>query len=174
MLKVECIINGYLEENCYLVHNGKECLIIDPGSESERIIARVKELKLNVLGILITHSHFDHVGALEDVENEFNVVVVDDKNRKENIGPFKYRIIENYGHTMDSISFYFYEDDILFSGDFIFKGSIGKYDYKNEKIMRYSLKEFKDLDKNIVIYPGHGEKTTVESELKYNMFLRGI
>ena len=174
MLKVVCIVNGYLEENCYIIHNDKDALIIDPGSEGKHIIEIIEKLKVNIKGILITHSHFDHVGALDEINNKYKVEVIDNKNRKENINGFKYKIIENYGHTMDSVSYYFYEDKIMFTGDFVFRGSIGKYDYENEEIMYSSLKEFKKLDKDIIIYPGHGEPSTIDLELKYNPFLRGI
>ena len=173
MLKVDTVVNGYLEENCYLIHDDKNTLIIDPGSESEKIISKINELKLNVKGILITHSHFDHIGALKEIKNKYNVEVIDNDNRKENVC-FKYKIIENYGHTMDSISFYFYEDKIMFTGDFVFRGSIGNYEEENERTMYESLEEFKKLDKDIVIYPGHGEYSTVDLELKYNPFLRGF
>ena len=174
MLKIITIINGYLEENCYLIVKDKSALIVDPGSESDKIIDKISSLELNIKGILITHSHFDHIGALDEVKNKYKVEVIDFNNNKENIAPFKYRIIENPGHTLDSISFYFYEDNIMFTGDFVFKESIGNYEYENEILMYSSLKEFKKLDKNIIIYPGHGDKTNVEYELKNNLFLRGI
>ena len=174
MLKIITIINGYLEENCYLIVKDKSALIVDPGSESDKIIDKISSLELNIKGILITHSHFDHIGALDEVKNKYKVEVIDFNNKKENIAPFKYRIIENPGHTLDSISFYFYEDNIMFTGDFVFKESIGNYEYENEILMYSSLKEFKKLDKNIIIYPGHGDKTNVEYELKNNLFLRGI
>lgn len=173
MLKVECIVNGYLEENCYLIHDGKKCLVVDPGSESDKIISRISELKLDVKGILITHSHFDHIGALDDLKEKYKCLVIDNENRKEDY-IFKYKIIENYGHTLDSISFYFYEDKIMFTGDFVFKESIGNYDYENEYIMMESLESFKKLYKNITIYPGHGESSTIDYELKNNPFLRGF
>ena len=174
MLKVICIINGYLEENCYIIHNNKNALIVDPGSESERIINKIDELNLNVKGILITHSHFDHVGALEEVKNKYKCIVVDNDNRVENIDEFKFKIIENYGHTMDSISYYFKKDNIMFTGDFVFYETIGNYDFDNEDEMFDSLKKFSKLDKSITIYPGHGPSSTVGHEIKYNPYLRGL
>ena len=174
MLKVVCIVNGYLEENCYIIHNNKNALIVDPGSESNRIIDKINELNVNVIGILITHSHFDHIGALEEIRNKYKCIVVDNSNRVSKIKEFSFEIIENYGHTMDSVSYYFKKDKIMFTGDFVFKETIGNYNDEDELIMYSSLEKFIKLDKDIVIYPGHGEESTVGYEIKYNPFLRGI
>lgn len=175
MLKVITIVNGYLEENCYLlIDNNNNTLVIDPGSESDKIIDIIEKNELNIKGILITHSHFDHVGALLDIKNKYHCEVVDYNNKKENYFGFKYKIISNPGHTLDSISYYFYNDNIMFTGDFVFKGTIGKYDYENEIDMINSLKEFKKLNKDIIIYPGHGDKSNIEYELNNNPFLRGL
>ena len=173
MLNIICIVNGYLEENCYILYYNKNALIIDPGSESNRIIAKIEELKLNVVGVLITHSHFDHIGALNDIVNKYKCIVVNNENRIEKLNEFNFKIIENYGHTMDSISFLFEKDKVMFTGDFVFKETIGNYDMKNENIMISSLKKFKLLNKDIIIYPGHGDKTSVDYELKNNPYLRG-
>ena len=174
MLNVLCIVNGYLEENCYIIHNNKYALIVDPGSEGEKIISKIDSLGVKVIGILITHYHFDHIGALEEVRNKYKCEVVDYKNRIECIKCFKYKIIENYGHTMDSVSYYFENDKMLFCGDFIFKDTIGNYELDNEEVMYKSLKEFKKLDRFVVVYPGHGEKTTVGYEIDNNPYLRGL
>jgi glyoxylase-like metal-dependent hydrolase (beta-lactamase superfamily II) len=174
MLKIICIVNGELEENCYIIHNKKKALIIDPGSEEDKIYKVIDEYKLEVVGILVTHYHFDHVLCLDQVRNKYNVEVIDYKNKKEKIDCFNFEIIENFGHTMDSVSFYFKKEKLMFTGDFVFKDSIGKYDYFNENIMLKSLKSFCKLDDDIIIYPGHGEQSTVGYEKRYNYFLRGI
>ena len=70
MLKIITVVTGYLEENCYILHNDKDALIIDPGDDSNKIIDAIGNL--NVLGILITHYHFDHVGALDDIKSKYN------------------------------------------------------------------------------------------------------
>ena len=173
MLNIICIINGELEENCYIIHNKKDALIIDPGSEEDKIFKVIDKLKLDVKGILVTHYHFDHVLCLDKVKDKYKVDVIDYNNRN-NISGFNYEIIENYGHTMDSVSFYFKKEKIMFTGDFIFMGSIGKYDFDNEEIMYESLKRFCKLDDDIVIYPGHGPSSTIGYEKDNNYFLRGI
>ena len=60
-MNVICIVNGDLEENCYIIHNNKYALIVDPGSEEDKIYKVINDLNLKVKGILITHYHFDHV-----------------------------------------------------------------------------------------------------------------
>ena len=173
MLNIICIINGELEENCYIIHNKKDALIVDPGSEEDKIYKVIDELKLTVKGILVTHYHFDHVLCLDKVKGKYKVDIIDYNNRN-NISGFNYEIIENYGHTMDSVSFYFKKEKIMFTGDFVFMGSIGKYDFDNEEIMYESLKRFCKLDDDIVIYPGHGPSSTIGYEKDNNCFLRGI
>lgn len=176
MLKVETIINGDLEENCYVIHNDKYALIVDPGSEENRIIKKIDSIKLEVVGILITHYHFDHIGALEKVKEHYkSAKLFDYKSSYDNeIECFKFKKINNFGHTMDSCSFLFEKEKIMFDGDFVFFETIGNYDEENEVEMFNSLKEFVKLDDNITVYPGHGPKTNVGYEKEYNYFLRGI
>ena len=174
MLNIICIVNGELFENCYIIHNKKQALIVDPGSEEEKIYKVIDELKLKVKGIFITHYHFDHVTCLDKVKNKYKVDVIDYKNRVDSIDGFDFEVIENYGHTMDSVSFYFKKNKIMFTGDFVFRESIGKYDFENSSIMYKSLKEFCKFDNDIVIYPGHDEISTVGYEKENNYFLRGI
>lgn len=176
MLKVICIINGYLEENCYVIYKDKYALIVDPGSEAEKIIKKIEELKVNVCGILITHYHFDHIGALEDIKNKYKSAIIVDYKSKENneIECFKFKKINNFGHTMDSCSFLFEKENIMFTGDFIFYETIGNYNEENERIMFDSLKEFVKLKDSIKIYPGHGPSSSIGYEKEHNYFLRGI
>ena len=176
MMKIFCIINGYLEENCYIIQNNNHALIVDPGSESEKIINKIDNLNIKVDGILVTHYHFDHVGVLDEIKNVYkNANIYDYKSSGDiNLKNFKIKKINNFGHTMDSCSFLFESDKIMFTGDFVFYESIGRYEYENEKEMFNSLKEFIKLDDDIKVYPGHGEFTSVGHEKKYNYFLRGI
>lgn len=162
-MKIKKVIVGPLQTNCYIVENDKECLIIDPGDEADKIISNVDK---NVLGILLTHTHFDHVGALDDIANKYNVKIYDKNNLREGkctIGNFSFLVNYNFGHTMDSISFIF--DDIMFSGDFVFKGCIGRCDLGGDfLIMQESIKKFLKSDINYQIYPGHGDITTLTCE----------
>ena len=175
MLKVERVVTGFLDENCYIVHNGNECLVIDPGSDINKIVTNINRLLLVVKGVLITHYHSDHVGCLDYMKDVYKVPVIDYKNAGDVvIDSFNFKVIETFGHTMDSCSFYFDKDSMLFSGDFIFKGTIGNIEDECEEEMFKSLKSLKFYPEKVIIYPGHEEQTTVGEELKNNPYFRGI
>ncbi len=166
---------GELQTNCYILKSGNDALVIDPGDEFYKIDRELTGL--NVLGVIITHHHFDHVGALDDIVNKYNVKVYDRYSMKEGnniIGPFSFEVIYVPGHTLDSVCIYFEKEDAMFVGDFIFKGSIGRTDIGgDDKLMRESLKKICKY-KNVTIYPGHGDKTTLDYEKEHNYYINNI
>ncbi len=172
MLKVKRIITGDLDENCYIVENEKNSLIIDPGDNFNLI---EEQVKLPVIGVLITHRHFDHIGALEQVLDKYKCQMFDYYSTEEEdykVRDFHFSVIQMPGHTEDSICFYFYEDKVLFTGDFLFAGSIGRTDLGGSDVdMKKSLERIKKYDKDIVIYPGHGPSSTLDIEFKNNIYL---
>src|SRR5574344_545426 len=101
-MKITKIEVGYLKENCYVLenHNG-ECLIVDPGDDYEKIKNVFKNKK--VLMILITHHHFDHVGALKNVLNDVSCGIIDNDTKENNflISDFCFSKIVTKGHTND-------------------------------------------------------------------------
>jgi len=160
---------GYLRTNCYILIDGNCTIIVDPGDEYEKIKEETKNL--NIQAILITHYHFDHVGAL----NKFkNIEVYDYKkvNKKIKLKNFEFEIIETKGHTSDSVSFYFEKEKIMFVGDFVFQNTIGRTDLEtsNYKELIKNIKKIKEYPNIIKIYPGHGNDTTLEQEIKNNEF----
>lgn len=172
-MNIKCIKTGVLEENCYIISIENDVLIIDPGDSYEKIINEVKDK--NVLAILITHYHFDHVGALESILKIYKVPVIDYRSNKINkIGPFNFEIIDTKGHKEDLVTYYFKDCKVMFTGDFIFKGTIGRCDLLggNFNDMLKSLEKIKKYNKNITLYPGHGDKTTIKDELINNYYLR--
>ncbi len=64
---IETVTVGKLEENCYLVGDPKALVVIDPGDEADKIIARIQEQNYQVSYVLLTHCHYDHIGAVADV-----------------------------------------------------------------------------------------------------------
>lgn len=171
-MEIKKIITGSLEENCYILINDNNALVVDPGDNIEKIIDKLKEL--NLIGILITHYHFDHVGALNDLLEYKNVPIYDYKSEKKEykIENFVFDIIETKGHKEDSVTFYFKNEQIMFTGDFIFKGTIGRTDLigGNMNQMMESIKKIKNYDENIILYPGHGDSTTLKEEIQNNYF----
>lgn len=171
-MKIKKIITGNLEENCYVLINNNDCLVVDPGDDISLIIDAIKDYDLQA--ILITHHHFDHVGALDELLKYKEVPVYDYKleEKEYSINDFKFKIIKTPGHTSDSITFYFYNENMMFVGDFVFKETIGRTDLPtgNDIEMIGSIEKIKQYDKNTVLYPGHGNETTIEHELEYNYF----
>lgn len=174
MFKVEIVKVGYLQTNCYILKNNNQCLIIDPGDEFLKIKQAIGACQ--PLAILLTHHHFDHVGALQEMVSEYNIPVYDYKNVKDGeqrqIGPFLFQIIYTPGHDISCVTFYFVEECMMFVGDFIFKGSIGRMDLEggNELQMNSSIEKLKQYKEDILLYPGHGDSTTLDYEKKYNIF----
>ena len=130
----------------------------------------------NLVGVLITHNHFDHVGALEPLLNDYKVECYSYNNLKEqkhNIQSFDFEVIYTPGHSKDSISFYFEQENILFSGDFLFKDTIGRMDLEGGSIteMEQSLLKLDRLNNAALIFPGHGDRTTLKQERKNNLYL---
>lgn len=170
IIKIE---TGYLAENCYLIKMDNKCLVVDPGEDSDIIISKIGNLE--VLAILITHNHYDHVGALEEIKEKYKIPVYNFDSCIENeytIGPFKFKVVFNPGHSKDSISFYFEQEKIMFVGDFVFLGTVGRCDFEggNYIEMLNSIEKLKQYPDDIVLYPGHGEKTTILMEKKNNIY----
>lgn len=173
-MKVDIVKTGYLEENCYILSKDNNVLIIDPGDEFYKIKERIGNK--TVLAVLITHYHFDHIGALNEVIEEYNTKVIDFKSKKNiEIQDFKFEIIDTKGHKEDAVTYYFREEKIMFVGDFIFKESIGRCDLEGGDFteMKKSLSKIKKYDKDIILYPGHGPSTTLKNELKNNIYMEG-
>ena len=173
-MKIDTLVLPPLDNNCYIVSNNNDAIIIDPASSGDVIEKFLKDNNLNLVAIFITHYHFDHIGALEYFKNKYNVDIYDyNKIGKYKIANLKVEIIPTMGHTKDSVSFFFKDTLDMFVGDFIFLESIGRMDLEggDEEEMEYSLKVLKTYDKNTKLYPGHGEKTTLSHELSYNPYL---
>jgi glyoxylase-like metal-dependent hydrolase (beta-lactamase superfamily II) len=88
------------------------------------------------------------------------------------IGNWSSKIIFTPGHTPGSVCFYFEKEKILFSGDILFKGAIGRYDfsYSSKKDLDNSLKKLLQLPPDVIVYPGHGEKTTIDEARRFLEF----
>lgn len=157
--------------NCYVLIKGNDSLVIDPGDEIEKI----RELigNTNVFGVLITHGHEDHTGAVRyfDEVYDFNNLT----EGKHKIGSFEFEVIYTPGHTTDSVTYYFYNEGIMFTGDFLFKGPIGRTDYPtgSDIDMKKSLKKIVKYP-DVVIYPGHGLSTSLENEKQNNVYFSNI
>ena len=169
-MNIKVVVVGDLETNCYILEKGNSALIIDPGAEAEKIIANVDPQK-KVCGILITHSHQDHIGAITEVFNRFGCQIYSINNLKEGINRienFEFEVIPCPGHLNDLVTYYFKEYNIMFDGDFVFNVGIGRTDMDgaNAVDMKLSIQNLLHYPENTVLYPGHGPHTTIGDEKK--------
>ncbi len=157
-MEIKKLVLGPLHTNCYLVIKENACLIIDPASSADIIINACKSYQ--VKGILVTHHHFDHIGALKELENFYHL-----KHNTFNDN-FGYEIIKTPGHASDSLTFYFKPEKVMFTGDFIFYHTCGRCDLETSSIkdMQESLAKIKQYPDDITIYPGHGKSSILGAE----------
>ncbi len=152
---------GALQTNCYILsHENNEAIIVDPGAEINKINKATKNFEIK--GIYYTHSHPDHIGALKELELKYNL-----KGNDFSKNPFKMEIIPTPGHHDDSLTFYFPDDSLMLTGDFIFKNSIGRVDLYGSNVndMIKSLELIKKYPEDTILYPGHGDKTILKDEI---------
>jgi len=190
MIDVKFKPMGEFQTNCYIVNVDNKEFIIDPGIDATKW---VMQNVTNPIAILNTHGHFDHVWSNAELQKELNIPLYApkddammlkessffkdlppsfadfevDKTQILNIEGIEVKFLHFPGHTPGCSVIEI--GDFMFSGDFIFKRSIGRYDfaYSNAQDMLNSLKEFKKIDYDKIVYPGHGEKTTIKDEQKY-------
>ena len=174
-MEVIRVVTGLLDENCYILKIDNNCLVVDPGDDYSKINKEIGDSKL--FGVLITHSHFDHIGALRNFLTKKSIKIFKNSNVEDNkdysIGDFKFRVYKTPGHSSDSISFHFIEDKCMFVGDFIFKESIGRCDLPTGSLeeMNNSIEKLLKLDDDITLYTGHYDTTTLGYERTNNPYL---
>ena len=173
-MEIRKVVVGALEENCYILSENNTCLVVDPGADFMKIKDAIGDDK--ILGVLITHSHYDHIGALRHFLTKRSIKIFKKSNLEEKeykIGDFTFEAIYTPGHSKDSVTFYFKESNCMMIGDFIFKDSIGRTDLPGGDIneMQESINKIKEYDPNIIIYPGHNEESSLGEEFKNNPYL---
>ena len=175
-MEIRRIVTGYLDENCYLLIENNTCLVVDPGDDYLKIKEEIGNNK--VLGILITHSHVDHIGALRNFLTKRNIKIFKKSNledqKKYRVGDFEFQSFLIPGHSKDSVAFYFANSKALFVGDCIFKESIGRTDLPggDDLEMKQSLKKILEFDDDTILYTGHYDTTTIAREKENNPYLK--
>ena len=204
---VRCLAVGILEGNCFLVKCGASGagVIIDPGDEGERIAREAQAFGIRPGAVLLTHGHIDHTNAAdllreqfgakvychrldapmvrgEDGESLFGLERVPCEIDREvedgeviRIGESEFKVLHTPGHTQGSVCYIL--DGLVFSGDTLFMGSIGRTDLPggSDYQMTESLqKKIAALDGKMIVYPGHGPATTIAHEKRTNPFLGAL
>lgn len=174
-MNIDILTVGELQTNCYIVSKDNKCLIIDPGAEESFIVSRIKEINATPVAILLTHHHADHTGCVEGLKDIYGIDIYDYNNlfeQKHFLDPFKFQVIYTPGHSSTSITYYFYDYGLMFTGDFLFHESVGRVDLPTgsyEEMIK-SIDKIGEYPDDTKIYPGHGPTTILEHEKKYNEF----
>ncbi len=205
---------GWLQCNCSVFgdEEGGEAIVIDPGDETERILAVLQRHRLKLKLIAITHAHIDHVGGAKKLKDATGAPIllneadhwlyqampqqaqmiglpsppetagIDAFLREGDVitvGPAKGSVLFTPGHTQGSSCIYFPDagGKLLFAGDTLFQGSIGRTDLPggdSHQILRSIHDKLLALDDQTVVVPGHGPLTTIGRERNLNPFLQGL
>ena len=194
-MQMEIMELGLYQTNCYIVWEGKDGIVIDPGYYAGRILDRLKELDVVPLAVVLTHGHFDHVGAVKELAQAYDCPVYlaeeDTKLLPEytlgpiactdflrdadhlSFGPIDMKVLHTPGHTPGSMCLFV--GDWIFSGDTLFRDTCGRVDLPggDYREMYRSLRRLYELEGDYFVYPGHGDATTLERERKLNPYMRG-
>lgn len=170
--------NPYRECTYVLSDAEKHAIVIDAGMYDEREQQRFTEYihkeQLEIVGLLITHAHPDHVCGKEFVENSFNIKAIIQPIEGQLALPyFNIEVIATPGHKEDAVCYYLLNEKMIFTGDTLFQESIGRTDLPGGDMgtLIRSLKKLVVLPEDTQIYPGHGYSTTIAHEKLYNPYL---
>ncbi|HVY96928.1 MAG TPA: MBL fold metallo-hydrolase [Solirubrobacterales bacterium] len=210
-LEVEMLTVGPIAENCFVFRpeGGERLLVVDPGEEAERILAATEAMGGEVEAILLTHCHFDHIGAVAPVAKatgapvycpEIEVPILRDIMAYvpwEGFGPFEsyeaeetvaggetlalagleLDVIFTPGHSPGHVTYSVRGEDALFSGDVLFRGSVGRVDLPggDGPTLIDSIGRLLDSHPDeTVVHPGHMGLTTLGTERATNPFLGSL
>lgn len=189
--------------NCYLLKNEEtgEMIVIDPGADAKGIFAKCEEMGGKVVAILLTHAHYDHTTGVDELRALTGAKVYANEAEKASftdsmihlgtkvvlpdayltdgqvmtLGGMEFTAISTPGHTPGGMCFYFEPEKMLFSGDTLFRASVGRTDFKGS-----SMEALEDGIKNKLfclpddtkVLPGHMAATTIAYEKANNPFVR--
>ncbi|MBQ7625265.1 MAG: MBL fold metallo-hydrolase [Clostridia bacterium] len=198
-MKIRALTVGVLQTNCYILADDKtkECAVIDPGDEAERILSAAQGYKVKY--VILTHGHFDHFEAAEEIREKTGAQTLIDRldydlllsggesgallmkdsltpkidgfikdGDELTLGTLKLKIMSTPGHTQGSCVIIC--DKVIFSGDTLFLESYGRCDLTggSEEDMRKSLLKLSELPGDYTVLPGHGDRTYLSYERRFN------
>lgn len=197
-MKIETVLLPAVSTNCYIV--GDEgtglCAVIDPGDPDERILQTVRDNGWTPACILLTHCHYDHTmgvpalrEALPDVPvyahpgdlgmpkpffriDEMGTIAPYEDGDTVTVGGLTFQVLHTPGHTKGSVVLR--AGRTLFTGDTLFKGSMGRTDLPGGSYeeMHASLHRLGTLEGDYTVLPGHMDPSTLDHERKYNYYLK--
>jgi hydroxyacylglutathione hydrolase len=207
-MQVQMFTVGPVQENCFLfARDGSDrALIVDPGEEAPRLLNAVEELGATLEAILLTHTHFDHVGAVAPLARatgaevwvpELEKFVLEDINRfvpwpgfgpfeswdaehtlaggeRLELAGFEIDVLFTPGHSPGHVAFSLADEQLVFSGDVLFRGSVGRTDLPGgdwPTLLESIRMLVETLPDETTVYPGHMGVTTIGAERAANPFL---
>ncbi len=200
-MNIEKLVLGSLEVNCYLLTHNGEAIVIDPGAEAEKIINAIEEKCCTLTKILLTHGHFDHIGAVADLKEKTGAKAYIHSGDREMLSDNTKNLsfmaegikLTTADELLDDITSIpladtevkvhftpghsrggvsFLWGDNLFAGDLLFKNSIGRFDYGSLRVELMSLKYLMEtFEDSVKVYPGHGPSTTIGEERENNPYI---
>ncbi|MCB2292307.1 MBL fold metallo-hydrolase [Clostridium algoriphilum] len=203
-MEIKKVVTGVYESNCYIVmdKNTREAFVIDPGGNVDNIVSVIDNLGAKVKYILLTHGHLDHTTGVAELKAVTKAIVCINKKDDDLItagvqlfGPLiqggadkllkdgdkitisnlEITCIDTPGHTPGGMSFLI--NNCAFTGDTLFAGSIGRTDFAGgdfDTIINSIKSKLLCLDRDTMVYPGHGLYSTIGNEKLNNPFLTGL
>ena len=200
-MEIKIIKSEEMDQNCYLLANGKDAVLIDPGEDTFKILKEIQDY--NVRYILLTHCHFDHIYSLAEIKGQ--KTVLGSFNLLKNITNPKITFLQNSEKLDGKIDGFFKDGEVkklcgidikciytpghtdcsccflaeksLFSGDTLFFESVGRWDFETGNFLdlENSVKnKLYRLPDDTDVYTGHGIKTSIGYEKKNGFFKEEI
>ena len=207
MIELKQYVVSIMGTNSFLLmdKDTKALALVDPGEFSEEILNDIHSLGDDLQMILLTHGHFDHILAAEEIKKKYNIPIYacakEEKTLQDprinltafhtssytlkadvyltdlqvvELAGFSVQMIETPGHTLGSCCYYLKDEGVLFSGDTVFCGSVGRTDFpegSTAAIVNSLHRLLEALPDDTEVYPGHDTSTTIGYEKRYNPFV---
>jgi len=203
-LQVESVQVGPLPTNCYVATSAGHTLVVDPGAQPDAIVELLGERVPECILLTHCHwDHLQAIPALVARYHAPVLIHEDDAERAADksingghdhapgidlhfdrllhdgdtvaLGDASFEVLHTPGHTPGGVCYYDAADKVLFSGDTIFAGTVGRTDFEggDPRAMMHSAERIGKLPDDVQIYPGHDQSTTVGREHRANPFMRG-